>query len=49
MYSEKIDEIKRCAECAIYGMKDHKVVWLPEDGDLNEIVEKCRNQRRLRS
>lgn len=47
MYSEKIDEIKRCAECAIYGMKDHKVVWLPEDGDLNEIVEKMQEPKTI--
>lgn len=48
MYSEKIDEIKRCAECAVYGMKDHKVVWLPEDDALNEIVEKMQEPKTIK-
>ena len=40
---ERIKEIKHCGECAIYGMEDHKVNYLPDDGSFNNIITSMHN------
>ena len=35
---EQIKEIKHDAECVIYNMKDHKAVWIPDNGSLDASI-----------
>ena len=40
---EKVKEIKKMAECAIYGIDNHKVHYLPDDGSFNNVINGMHN------
>lgn len=40
---EQVNEIKHYGECAVYGMENHKVVYLPDDGSFNDIINAMHN------
>ena len=42
---ERIKEIKHCAECAIYGMNNHKITWAPDDGSFDNTINDMHNAK----
>lgn len=41
-FEEQVKEIKHCADCAIYGMENHKVTYLKHDSNFDTIINSMR-------
>lgn len=44
-FEEQVKEIKYCGECGVHSMKDHKLPWLPDNGDFDKIINNMHNAK----